>query len=74
MEQISYAIGNPTALLIERIFWLCLGGFLGRAIITSIIKGLNQNKIKTKPVSTKELEDLAEKAINQSRKSNDLSN
>ena len=74
MEQISYAVGNPTALLIERIFWLFLGVFLGLAIITSIIKGLNQNKNKTKPVSTKELEDLAEKAIQQSRKSSDFSN
>ena len=74
MEQISYAVGNPTALLIERIFWLFLGGFLGLAIFTSIIKGLNQNKIKTKRFSTKELENLPEKAIQQSRKSSDFSN
>tara|TARA_B100000965_G_scaffold406390_1_gene445068 strand:+ start:250 stop:456 length:207 start_codon:yes stop_codon:yes gene_type:complete len=65
MEQVTDVIGNPIALLLERIFWLGLGGFLGLAIITSIIRGLNENKIK--PVSSKNLKDLAEKAIKQNR-------
>ena len=40
MEQITDVIGNPTSLLIERIFWLVIGGFLGLALITSIIRGI----------------------------------
>ena len=40
MEQVTDAIGNPTALLVERIFWLGLGAFLGLAIITSLLRGL----------------------------------
>tara|TARA_B100000965_G_scaffold404338_1_gene434776 strand:+ start:264 stop:476 length:213 start_codon:yes stop_codon:yes gene_type:complete len=63
MEQITEAIGNPTALLIERIFWLCLGGFLGLAIITSLIRGLKESKNKIKTISPKKLENLAEAAI-----------
>ena len=43
MEQVTYAIGNPTALLIERIFWLCLSCFFVLAIITSIIRGLKES-------------------------------
>ena len=67
MEQLSDAIGNPTALLIERIFWLALGGFLGLAIITSLIRGLNEKRNKIKPVSEKKLKDLAKKAIQQQK-------
>ena len=40
MEQVTDVIGNPTSLLIERIFWLVIGGFLGLALITSIIRGI----------------------------------
>tara|TARA_Y100001968_G_C19257587_1_gene667578 strand:+ start:269 stop:487 length:219 start_codon:yes stop_codon:yes gene_type:complete len=65
MEQVTEAIGNPTALFIERIFWLGLGGFLGLSIITSLIRGSDKIKRKNKPSSVKELEDLAEKAIQQ---------
>ncbi len=39
MEQVTDVIGNPTALLVERIFWLGLGAFLGLAIITSLLRG-----------------------------------
>ena len=46
MEQATDVVGNPTVLLIERIFWLGLGVFLGIAIISSIIRGLNENKTK----------------------------
>ena len=65
MDQVTEAIGNPTALLVERIFWLCIGGFLGLAIINSLIKGLNERKNVATPFSSKGLEDLAKKAIQQ---------
>ena len=44
MEQVTYEIGNPTALIIERIFWLVLGGFLGLAIATSLLRGIKERK------------------------------
>tara|TARA_B100001029_G_scaffold169937_1_gene165315 strand:+ start:273 stop:485 length:213 start_codon:yes stop_codon:yes gene_type:complete len=65
MEQVTDAIGNPTALLIERIFWFGIGAFLGLAIITSLLRGLKERKNKTTPVSTDQLENLAKKAIKQ---------
>ena len=46
MENLTNAIGNPTALLIERIFWLCLGLFLGLGIVTSVIRGLTAGNKK----------------------------
>ncbi len=70
MEQVTDAIGNPTALLIERIFWLGLGAFFGLAIITSFIRGLKETKNKITPVSTDTLENLAKKAIQQNSDSN----
>tara|TARA_Y100001968_G_scaffold322245_1_gene357975 strand:- start:518 stop:730 length:213 start_codon:yes stop_codon:yes gene_type:complete len=70
MEQVTNAIGNPTALLLERIFWLGLGAFLGLAIITSLLRGLTERKNKTTPVSPDQLEDLAKKAIQQNCDSN----
>ena len=62
MEQVTEALGNPTALLIERIFWIGLGGFLGLAIITSVLRGINESKHNINPQQKKELENLAEKA------------
>ena len=70
MEQTTEAIGNPTALLVERIFWLGLGGFLGLAIITSFLRGLKESKNKTTPVSPDQLENLATKALKQNSDSN----
>ena len=64
MEQLTDAIGNPTALLVERIFWLGLGAFLGLAIITSLLRGLKEGKNKTTPVSPDQLENLAKKRSN----------
>ena len=61
MEYVTNAIGNPTALLIERIFWLCLGLFLGLGIITSVIRGLTAVNKQKESTSPKELEYLAEK-------------
>ena len=63
MEQFTDPIGNPTTLLIERIFWLGIGGFLGLALVTSLLKGLKQNKTKEPYVSAERLENLAKKAI-----------
>ena len=63
MQEVIEAVGNPTALLIERFFWLGLGGFLGLAIITSLIRGLNESQNITKKVSSEELKDFAKKGI-----------
>ncbi len=63
MEQINNAAGYPTALLIERLFWLGLGGFLGVTIITSVIRGLKDRRNKIKPLSSEELKNLAKKTI-----------
>ena len=70
MEQVTDAIGNPTALLVERLFWLGLGGFLGLAIITSLLRGLKERKNKTTPLSSNYLENLAKKTIQQNSDSN----
>ncbi len=70
MEQATDAIGNPTALLAERFFWLGLGAFLAMAIITSVIRGLKERKNNTTPVSPDQLENLAKKAIQQNSDSN----
>ena len=70
MEQITDAVGNPTALLVERIFWLGLGVFLGLAIITSLIRGFKESKKKSTLVSPDQLMDLAKKAIKQNSDSN----
>ncbi len=64
MEQVIDSIGNPTTLLIERIYWLGLGSFLGLAIITSLIRGIKKSKDE-KYVSATQLENLAKKAIQQ---------
>ncbi len=65
MEQVSDLVGNPMSLLIERIFWLSLGGFLGLAIITSIIREFKEGKNKKWNSSSMELKNLAKKAIEQ---------
>ena len=70
MEQVIDAIGNPTALLIERIFWLGLGAFLGLAINTSLLRGLKEGKNKKTPVSPDQLTNHAKKAIQQNSDSN----
>ena len=70
MEQLTDSIGNPTALLVERIFWLGLVAFLVLEIITSLIRVLKEVKNKTTPVSADQLENLAKKAIQQNSDSN----
>ena len=69
MEQVTDVVGNATALLIERIFWLSLGCFFCLAIITSFIKS-NKN-VKIKHSSEKELKNLVKKAMKQN---DDLNN
>ena len=63
MDQVTESIGNPTTLLIERIYWLGLGAFLGLALITSLIRGLKRSKEKDTYVSAHKLEDFAKKAV-----------
>ena len=65
MEALTNQLGNPTAILVERLFWLGLGAFLCLAIITSLIRGSKEKENKTKPVSPEYLEKLAKKAIKQ---------
>ena len=67
MEQLTDGVSNLTVILIERIFWLGIGGFLGLAIISSLIRGLSE---KEKTISTKELKNLAKKATQQNRANN----
>tara|TARA_Y100001968_G_scaffold306203_1_gene322817 strand:- start:225 stop:434 length:210 start_codon:yes stop_codon:yes gene_type:complete len=62
MEQVTNSIGYPITLLIERVYWLGLGGFLGLAIITSVIRTLKQRKTKSTNVSANQLKKLAKKA------------
>ena len=70
MVQINEVIGNPTALLVERVFWLGLGGFLGLALITSFLRGIKERKNKTATISPEQLENLAIKAIQKNSDSN----
>ena len=70
MEQITDGVGNPIALLIERIFWLCLGGFFGLAVVSSILRGLNEKRNINKTFDPKELKDLEKKAIQQNSNNN----
>ena len=69
MEQLTDWVSYPTDILIviERFFWLGLGGFLGLAIITSIIRGLGD---KGKTVSPKELKNIAKKATQKNMNNN----
>ncbi len=54
MEQVSDVVGNPTALLIERLFWFGLGAFFILALLTSLIRGLKNDNHKTTPVYPKQ--------------------
>lgn len=60
-------MGNPIALLIERIFWLSLGGFFGLALITSVIRTIKEKNKKEKVITPKDLEKLANKAIKKNK-------
>tara|TARA_B100000214_G_scaffold363195_1_gene328455 strand:+ start:106 stop:324 length:219 start_codon:yes stop_codon:yes gene_type:complete len=70
MQEVTDVIGNPTALLVERLFWLGLGAFLGLAIITSLLRGLKEKSNKTTSVSSRQLENLAKRAIKQNTDKN----
>ena len=60
MQNVTDVIGNPTLLLIERVFWLVIGGFFVLALLTSIISGLIEEQ---KTNSQKWLENPAKEAI-----------
>ena len=66
MEQLNHAVGNPTSLLIERLFWLGLGGFLGLAIINSLIRGLNE-KTPIQKLFLKKIKESQEKGDSEKR-------
>ena len=63
MEAVTDSVGNPLTLLIERFFWLGLGGFFGLAVITSVIRTIKEKQNKETVVTPKNLEELANKAI-----------
>ena len=63
MQQVTEVIGNPITIVLEKLFWLGLGGFFVLAILTSFLRGLKENKTNT--VSPAQLENLAKKAIQQ---------
>ena len=67
MEPATDLIGNPLTLLIERIFWLSLGGFLGLALITSVNRTVKDKNNKKKVISPRDLEKLANKAIKENK-------
>ena len=67
MEQVTETIGNPTALLVERLFWLGLGAFLGLAILNSLIRELKDRTNPKASASYDQLEKLADKAIKKNR-------
>ena len=62
MEQSSELLGNPISLLIERIFWLGLGGFFGATIFRAVIQAINkQRKFPTQNME-KTLKSIAKQA------------
>ena len=65
MVQIADLVGNPAALLIERIFWLGLGAFFCLAILNSILRNLRETKVQKKILPSQELIKLAEIAKKQ---------
>ena len=67
MEKLTDGISNQTFILIERLFWLGLGGFLGLAIISSSIRGFSE---KGKTISPIELKNLAKKASQRNKDKN----
>tara|TARA_Y100001968_G_scaffold275387_1_gene269080 strand:- start:1105 stop:1308 length:204 start_codon:yes stop_codon:yes gene_type:complete len=67
MEYLTDGMSNPTSILMERLFWLGLGGFLGLAIISSIIRGFTE---KGKTLSPIELKNLAKKATQRNKDKN----
>tara|TARA_Y100001968_G_scaffold248627_1_gene233200 strand:+ start:530 stop:655 length:126 start_codon:yes stop_codon:yes gene_type:complete len=41
MEKVTDITGSQKALLVEKIFWIGIGVFIGLAIISSLIRGFN---------------------------------
>tara|TARA_Y100001968_G_scaffold74506_1_gene65914 strand:+ start:167 stop:460 length:294 start_codon:yes stop_codon:yes gene_type:complete len=67
MEKLTDGFSNQTFILIERLFWLGLGGFLGLAIISSTIRGFHENG---KTISPIELNNLAKKGSQRNKDNN----
>ncbi len=67
MEPATDLFGNPITLLIERVFWLSLGGFFGLAFITSVIRTIKERNKKEKVVTPKDLQKLANQAIKENK-------
>ena len=67
MEPVTDLVGNPITLLIERFFWLGLGAFFVLALITSFFKAIKESNKKKKVITPKDLEKLANKAIQESK-------
>ncbi len=67
MEPTTDLVGNPLTILIERFFWLSLGGFFGLGFITSIIRTIKERNENEKIVTPKDLEKLANKAIKENK-------
>ena len=61
MEPTSDLSGNPISLLVERLFWLGLGIFLGGAFVKATIESIKQAKSSKGSMDTI-LKDLAQKA------------
>ena len=57
-------------MLIERIYWLFIGCFLGLALLASFIRALKQSKFKESFIPTNQLEDIAKRAIEQNNEKN----
>ena len=72
MEQVNEVVGYPGLILLEKIFWLGLGCFFGLAIINSLLRKSKGEKNQLNPVSDKELEKLAKKAVQQNPEINDF--
>ena len=63
MEQVTDVIGNPTTILIERVFWLALGGFFGLALLKSVFRKIREDSVRTNNINPNQLKNLAKKAI-----------
>ena len=62
MEQSSELLGNPISLLLERIFWLGLGGFFGATIFRAVIHAINKQRKVPNPDMEKTLKNIAKQA------------
>ena len=62
MDQISNFSWNSASILVERIFWFGLGGFLALTLLTSFLREFIKNNKKSQ-ILPDQLENLANRAI-----------